>query len=61
MSVNLLLNLGIYLLAVVIVLRAGLCGYGKTLRYRHTKACHFCQVSALAAEQVTHTGIAFTK
>ena len=52
------LDVGVDLMVVLVVLRAGLGGDGEALRDRHAKAGHFCQVCALAAEQLTHLAVA---
>ena len=46
------------LLAVLIVLGAGLSGDGEALRNRHAQNGHLSKVGTLAAEQLTHLGVA---
>ena len=45
--------------AVFVIFGAGFGGDGEALRYRQTDAGHFGEVSALAAQQISHAGIAF--
>ncbi len=56
--VNLLDDVIIDGLSIVVVLRAGFRGHGEALGHRHAKIGHFSQVSALAAEQLTHVRVA---
>ena len=49
------------LLSVGIILRAGFGGDGEALRHGHAKAGHFSKVCALAAEEIPHGGVTFTK
>ena len=48
-------------LSVLIVLSAGFGSHGKSRRNRQTQAGHLGQVCALAAQQLTHLGVAFAK
>ena len=54
-------DLVVDLLAVLIVLSAGLGGDGEALGNGHAQAGHLSQVSALAAQQLTHGTVAFGK
>ena len=47
------------LLAVLIILGAGLGGDGEALRHGQTDVGHLSQVGALAAQKFTHVGVAF--
>jgi len=53
------LDLVVDLAAVLIILGAGFGGDGEALRYGQTDVGHFSQVGALAAQQLTHLGVAF--
>ena len=48
----------VYLTSVLVILGAGLGGDGEALRYGKADVCHFCQICALAAKQLTHLRIA---
>ena len=54
-------DLGGDLLAVLIVAGAGLSAYREALGDRHSDIGHLGQVSALAAQQLAHIGVAFGK
>ena len=56
---DLFLDIRVDGLAIFVVTGAGFGGDGKALRNRHAETGHFCQVRALAAEQLTHFAIAF--
>ncbi len=58
-GINLLLNISSDDLAVGVVTSAGFGGNGEALRHRQTDVGHFGQVSALAAQQLTHVCVAF--
>ena len=58
---DLVLDFGVDGAAVRVVLGAGLGGDGKAPGYGHTKAGHFSQVSALAAQQLPHVPVALGK
>ncbi len=59
--IDLALDLFVDLSAVLIVLRAGFRRDGEALRNRKTDIGHFCQVRALAAEELTHVRIALAE
>ena len=56
---DLFLDIRVDGLAIFVVTGAGFGGDGKALRNGHAETGHFCQVRALAAEQLTHFAIAF--
>ena len=49
------------LTAILIVLSAGFCRNGEALGNRQADICHFSQIGALAAQQLTHVGVAFSE
>ena len=59
--VDLILDLGIDLAAVLIVLSTSLCGDCEALRNRQTDVGHLSEVSALTAEKLSHVSVTFCK
>ena len=51
-------DLVVDLAAILVILSAGLCGDGKALGHGQTDVGHFGQVGTLAAQQLTHLGVA---
>ena len=58
---DLILDLGVDGAVIGIVLRAGLGGDGEAAGHGHTQVGHFCQVCALAAQQLAHFSVSFRK
>ena len=58
---DLRLDLVVDLLAVLIVLGAGLGGDGEALGHRQANVGHFGQVGTLAAKQLPHVGVALAE
>ncbi len=57
--IDLALNLIVDFSSVLVILCTGLRGNRKALRHRKAQPCHLGQVRALAAQKLTHVGIAF--
>ena len=60
-DIDLLKNIIADCAAVIIVTGASFGGDGEALGYGHAQRGHFRQISALAAEQVSHGSVAFTE